>query len=1024
MAVSSNGTNGSVFISYSRKDKAFVQRLNNALDAAGVRTWVDWQGIELGSDWMKTITEAIQGNDAFLFVISPDSLKSKVCTDELELGLKFNKRFIPVLFREPAKTSKMHEKVAATNWVYLRDSDNFEETIPRLVQSINTDLSWVRQHTRLLGRAMEWEQKNRNSSFLLNGIELEDAEKWLAQASAETNRQTVPVQVEYISASRKQADKRQRLLLSGVSLALVVSIVLSIFALIARSEAKTAQEIALTNEALAVKSQQTAEENARIARANEEEAQRQKIIAETNEKIAKAERTIAQAQIQQNRPGELDTSTLLAIESYRNNATFQAENLIRINSSALAIPVAITSQDGAVWNIEWSPDHQYFVTGNAHDPSDKDAVNEACVYQASDGKVLYCRQHDNDVHDALFTKDGTYLVTASADQTVKFWKASDGTLVEELKFGGAVLDLDVSQSVLAIARDDGFLTLYYLDKPNLKPVDVIQVDGVRSVKFSPSGDLLAFGLQNGQVRFWQSRNNFFYNGPQHPKSSYVVLAWSPDSQWLVSGGGDSVARLTKRDATRRHEIVHQDWVEGVAFGPDPAWYATASDDNIVRVIDTETGSERFRMAHAQFAQKVTISADGQWIASTGYDEVVRIWDSVSGSQLLEIPLDSTGSAISFNQDATRLVAADEDGNIGLWDISFLKARTSYIAFTEFVREVRFTPSGEFLIVNSDDFNVRRIPADQFDQFQDGTAGEVILTTESLSYDTAISPDSQWVAVVELDTENAQKNQGTLISIDGQTSFTLKHGGEVTGVAFTNDSKLVATSGVDGSIRFWDVKTGQQQFHLDNGELVYSLAISPAGTYVAAGLDGKIKLWNLDTREPVIDLAQVGDIGRLAFNADGTLLATGSGEGTVMIWKAAGSSFEQAGNSLRVNGSPRALAFSSDSKLLAGGGSTSFAYVWDVETMQEMARIAHGNPVTSVSFSPDGEELLTVSRKVVRVWDLNSIQLVPRSDLISFACSHLVSNLSREAWSLFFGEEEYRPICADVPEENQLDDQDH
>jgi len=53
------GANGSVFISYSRKDKAFVKKLNDALDKSGVQAWVDWEGIELASDWMQTITAAI-----------------------------------------------------------------------------------------------------------------------------------------------------------------------------------------------------------------------------------------------------------------------------------------------------------------------------------------------------------------------------------------------------------------------------------------------------------------------------------------------------------------------------------------------------------------------------------------------------------------------------------------------------------------------------------------------------------------------------------------------------------------------------------------------------------------------------------------------------------------------------------------------------------------------------------------------------------------------------------------------------
>lgn len=91
----------SVFISYSRKDKEFVRKVNDSLDSSGVDAWVDWEGIPLSSDWMEEITHAIEGGDAFLFVISPDSLASKVCMEELELGLKNNKKLIPILYREP-----------------------------------------------------------------------------------------------------------------------------------------------------------------------------------------------------------------------------------------------------------------------------------------------------------------------------------------------------------------------------------------------------------------------------------------------------------------------------------------------------------------------------------------------------------------------------------------------------------------------------------------------------------------------------------------------------------------------------------------------------------------------------------------------------------------------------------------------------------------------------------------------------------------------------------------------------------
>ncbi|HKJ38244.1 MAG TPA: TIR domain-containing protein [Anaerolineales bacterium] len=1022
MTETTQGSQGSVFISYSRKDKAFVQKLNDGLDNIGVQAWVDWEGIELASDWMETISTAIKDHDAFIFVISPDSLKSKVCLEELELGLKFNKKLIPILYREPTKTSKMHEKLAATNWVYLRNQDDFDATLPKLVESIQTDLEWVSQNTQLLGQAMEWESRNKNNSFLLGGTKLQDAEHWMADASGKENRAILPLQAEYISTSRTIATRNQRRLTITMSLLVIAAIVFGIFALLSRERAQQAEQEAKASEATAVANEHIAATQKAIAEENQKKAEESQKVAEDKTRLANAERSAAQAQILQTRAGQLDTSTLLAIRSYEGNPSFQAENLIRINSSLLAIPVEQMSQDGAIWNIEWSPDYEYFVTGNNLDSAKENAVGKACVYHSPDGTVAYCVSHDSDINDAIFSKDGKYLITASADKTVKFWDASNGDPVniEGLEFGGSVLDLDVSDSVLAIAREDNFLTLYYFDKTDIAPVHVGQADGVRSVEFSPSGDFLAFGLQNGQVKFWQAKNNFFFNGVKHPRSSYVVLAWSPDSLWLASGGGDSTARLAKRDGTPQHEVSHQDWVEGVAFGPDPSWYATASDDNKIRVIETATGAEKFRMSHTHFAQRVIVSSDGQWIASTGYDQVVRIWDSVSGNQMLEIPLEANGSAISFSEKADEIVVADENGNVSIWDISILKTRTGFIEFTEFVRETHFTPSGEYLIVNADDYNVWRIPAEQVSQFTDGTEGDVILTANSLTYDTAISPDSNWVAVVELDTEDTQKNRGTLVSIDGTTQYPLEHGGEVTGVAFTNDSQLVATAGTDGVIWFWDMTGEKQQVSLDNSEPVFSIATSPTNSLLFAGLHNKIKIWNTNINKQVAEIQQTGDINTIAVNSDGTLLATGSTENMITLWNVASDgTLTQYKDLLQLNGIPRALAFSPDNRWLAGGGFSGFAYLWDLDSGQELARIPHGaNSVTSVSFSLDSAQLLTVSRKVVRIWDISAIPKIPKDELITTACSHLIENLSQDDWTVYFVGEDYQAICQELslPEE--------
>jgi len=1019
MSETNQGENGKVFISYSRKDKAFVQKLNDALDNAGVQAWVDWEGIELASDWMATITNAIQGGDAFLFVISPDSLKSKVCTDELEMGLKLNKKLIPILYREPDKDSSMHEKLSATNWVYLRKQDDFDETIPKLVQSINTDLDWVRQHTRLLERAIEWEKKNKNNSSLLAGSDLDEAERWMTEAAAKPNRQVVAIQAEYIRSSRQVALRRQRSLLVGVSVALVISILLSFVAVFQANRAKLSEATAVANEHIAATQKSVAVENANIAATQKAIAEERQKEAEEKTNLANAQRSAALSQIYQGRAGELDTSILLAVDSYQRNESLLAENLIRIDSSLMPFPVADMEQDGGVYNIEWSPDYQFFVTGNKTDPARKDAKNLACVRKAENGEAVFCVEHDDDINDALFSPDGKYLITGSADMSLRIWNASDGSLVKRFDFEDAVLDLDVYKNLLAVGRDIKTLTVIDLDSLEV-PSTVKNFDrnvGAGTVKFSPDGRYLAFGTKIGKVLFWRVGPNsrLIYDGPTHVNSNFAVLAFSPDGSWLVSGGGDSIAKLTKTDGTATASTSHGDWVEDVAFSPNGSWYVTVSDDNKVRVIDTITGDELLSMSHAGFVQKVKVSTDGQWIATTGYDQVVRIWDAASGNQMLEFPLDSNGSAIAFDQDATHIISADEDGHISIWDISSLTHRVANIQFPEFVHEARFTPSGEFLIVNSDDYKIWKIPTGEITSIKDGTKGNDILTAVSLTYNTAISPDSNWVAAVEYDSANAQNNLGALVSLDGRINFQLQHGGEVTGVGFSSDSQFVLTSGVNGVISVWDVKTGEKKYDLDIGEKIYSLATSPTGALIAVGLHDRITIWDIVTKEKVSELSQVGDISPLAFSREGQWLASGSSESRVVLWQVEGNTFTAQGAPLQLNNEPNILAFSPDSRWLAGGGPSGFAYLWDTATTQEMTRIPHNDPVTSVSFSPDGKLFLTVSRKFVRIWAVESLPMVPREKLIQVACSHLTSNFSTEEWHNIFGEEEYRLTCPDLPE---------
>lgn len=1003
-----------VFISYSRKDKDFVRRLNNSLDANGVDAWVDWEGIPLSSDWMVEISRAIEGSDAFLFVISTDSLASKVCAEELELGMRYNKKLVPILFREPEHGTFMHPRLAATNWVYLREQDDFENTIPALVAAINTDLEWVRQHTRLLQRAREWEQKKRNAGFLLYGGDLEDAERWMTEATAKPNRQVLPNQAEYIAASRREAVQRQRRTLVGVSLALVVSVFLAILAAVQWNASVQNERLAVANEVRANNNAATAVANERAAataqaeaQANEALAKKNEAEARRNETLARAQRKAAEAQLYQSRAGQLETSTLLAIDSFKSAPSFQSEEIIRQNLSILPLPVTSTHQEGRIWSIEISPDGALFVSSSSD--------GTACIWQVDDGQIRFCVSHDDIVYDALFTRDGAQIITGSRDGFLKFWDVSTGALLQSFEFGSRIWDLDISPDGrwLAVGRSDERMTVFDLSKPGQAPINITQPGEVFVVRFSPDNTWLAAGMSSGQVRLWQVNTNTSVIGPQHTAGVYAIV-FSADSKYLVSGGADNTARLGRVGAGFERTIVrHGDWVEDLAFSPDGKWFVAASDDNRVWVWDAVTGEELLRMRHASFVQKVKVSPNGQWIATTGFDQTLRVWDAASGSEVLQGSLDGVGSALVFTPDGRRILAGDRNGNVTIWDVRSLEARVGTIEFPQFLREVLMDPAGQWFIMNSDDQLLWQVPALPLDRPRQAAAeGRILFRASTLTYSIDISPDANWLLVAE----DPDSNQAILYNFQDGSRSLLEHGASVLDVAFNPDSSLAVTAGSDGYVFVWDVASAEFLYAVGVGAPARAVDFSPDGIFLAVGTDNQTLILNIAEREVAFTLPQIGLVGALQYSQDGRWLVTGSNKGITYLWDASDASYAaQPLAVFRHNGSMLQFAFSPNSRYLAGGGTDNSAHLWDLALMQEVLRLPHVDQVTGLVFSPDGTTLLTASRKVVQLWDVNAIRRAAADDLVAAACVRLKSNLSLTEWeNLFPDEPAYRPICPALP----------
>jgi hypothetical protein len=333
-----------VFISYAREDQEFVRELQEALEERERNTWIDWKDIPLTAKWKEEVFSAIEQADSFAAVISPDYIVSEPCRAELDHAAHDNKRMVPLWHRD-VPDEEVPPDLAAHQYVFLREEDDFEDSFERLLEALDTDLEWVRFHTRLLSGAKEWDKEGRDPSFLLRGKSLEDAERWQAK-EAENDPKLTSLQKEYILASRqaetdlqRRQTKLQRRLLSAAVLGLIVVMVLGAISFSQWREARS---------------------NAQEARANAQEARMQASLALSRQLLAQA------SELQESQP---DTSLLLNMEALRRAPAGTAKEEARVAlMDKLTRPYHVATQlaghTNALNDVEFSPDGELLASAS------------------------------------------------------------------------------------------------------------------------------------------------------------------------------------------------------------------------------------------------------------------------------------------------------------------------------------------------------------------------------------------------------------------------------------------------------------------------------------------------------------------------------------------------------------------------------------------------------------------------------------------------------------------------------------
>ena len=216
----------------------------------------------------------------------------------------------------------------------------------------------------------------------------------------------------------------------------------------------------------------------------------------------------------------------------------------------------------------------------------------------------------------------------------------------------------------------------------------------------------------------------------------------------------------------------------------------------------------------------------------------------------------------------------------------------------------------------------------------------------------------------------------------QSPAAIPHKELVVSVSFSSDSKLLASASYDGTIKLWDVETGEKKaaFSEHTGK-IQCVSFSPDGKLLASVSEDKIiKIWDATTGRTKASLSgHMGNIRCVSFGPDGKLLTSVSEDKIIKIWDVIRGTEK---NSIKIHfGSTEArfteARFSLDGKFFALASENIIKF-WDIASNGIKASLTKTNIETNtwislMEFSSDSQILATVSspRDVVDLWDVAS-----------------------------------------------------
>jgi hypothetical protein len=201
-----------VFISYSTEDITIKENIRKHLAKHLITSWSNTHDIMPGIDFGEAINRGVEQADFMIFLISPNSLKSKYCLDELSYAIRLHKKVIPILVA-PTNFSEFDSPLIKQLSVmqYINMTDNrseldFARDMSDLIFMLNQEQEYFHKHKVYLARALKWQRSNEIPSVLLRGNNLDKAKVWLKSGQKRSDYLPTAIHEEFVKAAESFAN--------------------------------------------------------------------------------------------------------------------------------------------------------------------------------------------------------------------------------------------------------------------------------------------------------------------------------------------------------------------------------------------------------------------------------------------------------------------------------------------------------------------------------------------------------------------------------------------------------------------------------------------------------------------------------------------------------------------------------------------------------------------------------------------------------------------------------------------------